>query len=164
MTNCAVQVDLLDKTTGYTEDVDEYWSRLRRLNWKRLVMKEREDEKCDSHKQVNSMYRICKTWINYEIFSTVIWIFNLIWQALQKWPDVLRRSVRKLNFAQWLLLNMFNCSECSICPKLFFHKKSTICSWVFQLDLPHYLVITNLFWGDLLTTSLILVIEAVSSK
>ena len=38
--------------TGYTEDVDEYWSRLRRLNWKRLVMKEREDEKCDSHKQV----------------------------------------------------------------------------------------------------------------
>ena len=72
MTNCAVQVDLLDKTTGYTEDVDEYWSRLRRLNWKRLVMKEREDEKCDSHKQVNSIYRICKTWINYEIFSTVI--------------------------------------------------------------------------------------------
>lgn len=37
---------------GLAEDVEEYWFRLRRLNWKRLVMKEREDEKCESHKQV----------------------------------------------------------------------------------------------------------------
>ena len=78
--------------------------------------------------------------------------------------EVLRRSVRKLNFAQCLLLNTFKCSECSICPKLFFHKKSTICSWVFQLDFPDYLVIVNLFRGNILTIYSILLIGAVSSR
>jgi len=42
--------------TGHTEDVEEYWARLRRLNWKRLVMKEREDVCCDSLDFVSFLY------------------------------------------------------------------------------------------------------------
>ena len=142
-----LQLYLPDKTSGYTEDVDEYWSRLRRLNWKRLVMKEREDEKCDSHKQVNSICRICRTMISSDLLFT-----SKFKNVLQKMTEALRRSVRTLNFAHSLSLlpNMFNLSECSSCPKWIFHKKNTngICSWVFQLDLPDYLVIFNLFWGN----------------
>ncbi|XP_067948372.1 RWD domain-containing protein 2B-like isoform X2 [Watersipora subatra] len=42
---------------GHTGDVEDYWARLRRLNWKRLVMKEREDTACDSLKQLKELHR-----------------------------------------------------------------------------------------------------------
>jgi hypothetical protein len=28
---------------GYSEDIDDYWSRLRALNWKKICVREREN-------------------------------------------------------------------------------------------------------------------------
>ena len=42
---------------GNNEDVEEFWYRIRRMNWKRIVMKEREDTKIADNQTVDRLRR-----------------------------------------------------------------------------------------------------------